>query len=277
MVRGVSKGNVAGGGGVDSVLLLGTAGSDEFTLEGTSGRLRSTDIEISLEQFAVIEVRGLGGSDRVSWLDTPSADQFFSHSGSSRMQGTGYFNTAYDIARHAVFSTRGGNDQAFLVGSSQDDRFAIDADVAQFTSGGRSVDVKGVRHIQCQAIAGGTDSYFMAGFSTGPTRAGGAVSSSVGIDSTATGFSAVAAVGQGWSAEQSQTTTVASASDSPGHLPVSPSGNTLKATVTAAVDAKTDRQMETDVVMAANTWHSDSAPSARRTPRPRSGARPSVR
>jgi hypothetical protein len=98
-----------GGGGSDSVTLMGSAGSDTFTGTRGSSTLSGKGFSVNALGFATVNVNGGKGTDRAILSASTSGNAFVGNKGTGTLSGSGYsivFMGVEDVTLNARRGTR---------------------------------------------------------------------------------------------------------------------------------------------------------------------------
>jgi subtilisin family serine protease len=114
---------VQGGGGTDTVVVVGTAQAETAAFSAGNAIVNGSNYYFNASGTAYAQMYGNGGSDTATFYDTAANDTFVGSPLSGAMSGAGYSNLAYRFAIVNANFNAGGYDQAFLYGSIGNDRF----------------------------------------------------------------------------------------------------------------------------------------------------------
>jgi hypothetical protein len=122
--------NVQGGGGADSLVVVGTSQNETATLSLASNSVSGANYSFTATGVENVRLSAGSGIDTVTLRDSAGNDTFIASPTQAILTGVGYSLTAtgFDAANGALIN--GGYDQSFLYGSIGDDRFEASATVA---------------------------------------------------------------------------------------------------------------------------------------------------
>ncbi len=201
---GVTRVNLDGLAGTDTLNLLGTPGNDRVVLHpGTAlmdfnpGQAGFDFVAGSVETINV-DGRGEAGGigDSVTMYDSSGDDQLTVNLTTATMTGPGLNYGVTGFEQIVAASIRGGHDRAMLSDSAGDDVFSASPTVANLTGPGYVNQVSGFRQVTANATGGGFDRAFLtdsAGTDTFNANAATGVASlsGAGFLNSALGFEAV--------------------------------------------------------------------------------------
>ncbi len=156
-----------GAGGTDSLEIYDWTGDDTFAVDPTQATMDWGSDGVDFTGLGFETVRGIaanGGTDEATLTGTTGADKFYGKETQAYvydLAGTDYRYTASGFGTVAGLSG-GGNDTAYLYGSTGDDAFDVTVGAATMTrSGSTTSAASGFAYINGYAIAGGTDTATM--------------------------------------------------------------------------------------------------------------------
>ncbi|MEX1231508.1 MAG: right-handed parallel beta-helix repeat-containing protein [Planctomycetaceae bacterium] len=119
----VSRIEVHGLAGNDTLHVMGTTGVDNVTMNPGSMELVGPGITVTGDSFESIDVASGGGQDRAILNDSVGDDQYTATPLTATLQGTGYINRVDGFRRVYAYSYAGGFDTAAFDDSAGNDNF----------------------------------------------------------------------------------------------------------------------------------------------------------
>ena len=110
-----------GAGGADSVVLTGSAASEDAVLSASAAELRGATYEITTSNTEINTVVSGGGNDRVTMLDSAGDDVLTTSPDEATLVGLGFENRAVGFRKVHAYATAGGTDTAALYDSAGND------------------------------------------------------------------------------------------------------------------------------------------------------------
>jgi len=148
---------IAGNGGSDSAVFMGSGGDDLFTLAPDHGTVTRPDVHIEFSDLAFVEVQGRGGDDTVRLFDSPGNDTLVAAPNYGKLSGQGFSHRAIQVAQVEAYATAGGTDVAKLYDSPGNDTFEATSDLARLDGPGYAIRVEGFDAVHAYGTSGGTD------------------------------------------------------------------------------------------------------------------------
>ncbi|WP_246105874.1 S8 family peptidase [Rosistilla ulvae] len=153
----VSNLQILGGGGTDTVDVIGSQAVEKVTLRTGSGEIENGSIMVQMTSVEKISVAGGGGSDRAYLYDSAGNDTLSASPGDTKLSGVGYEHALTGIRSIYVHATAGGNDTAYLYDSAGDDRLAIRPEFTSLRGDDFLSLVYGFDRVNAYGTAGGND------------------------------------------------------------------------------------------------------------------------
>jgi hypothetical protein len=113
---GIENIDYFGSGGLDTLLLRGTGGSDRLSFESGTATFSGPNFRYRTFGVETVQVEGIGGEDKASFLDTLDNDLLSLTSGRVSLVGDGYRLDALDFEHLIATASVEGYDRAILYG-----------------------------------------------------------------------------------------------------------------------------------------------------------------
>ena len=136
--RDFAKTHYDGGGGMDSVRVYGTDGSDQLIGRATSVELRGDGFHNTVTSdgnLGPVRVYGYGGADTAEFFDSAQHERLYAHHNKATFKGESYEINSFHFETVSAHSSQGGDDRAYFYGTSADERFTASPEVAAMESG----------------------------------------------------------------------------------------------------------------------------------------------
>ncbi|MEZ6089874.1 MAG: S8 family serine peptidase [Pirellulaceae bacterium] len=154
----VTQWQIVGGGGSDSLDVVGSDGIEKVTLHPGNGSIESRRVDLEFESFERVHFDGGGGADRAYLYDSSEDDQLSAKPGQTELTGVGFENSLVNVYSVYVHATAGGNDTAYLYDSPNDDTLAIRPNFTSLRGDTFFNMVYGFDRVNAYGNAGGFDS-----------------------------------------------------------------------------------------------------------------------
>jgi subtilisin family serine protease len=135
--------NVAGGGGTDTVVGVGTTQNETASLWSGGGSLSSASYSFNATGVDNVTFSGGGGTDTATLYDSAGNDRFIASPTGASMTGAGYSLTVTGFETVNGNFSNGGFDQSFLYGSIGDDHFTASSTTATLQGPGYVINTSG--------------------------------------------------------------------------------------------------------------------------------------
>ncbi len=153
----ISNLQILGGGGNDTVDVIGSEAVEKVTLRVGSGEIENASLLVQMSAVEKVAIDGGGGSDRAYLYDSPGNDTLSASPGDTKLSGVGFEHTVTGIHSIYVHATAGGNDTAYLYDSAGDDRLAIRPEFTSLRGDDFLSLVYGFDRVNAYGTAGGND------------------------------------------------------------------------------------------------------------------------
>jgi subtilisin family serine protease len=153
---GATQVSMQGGGGSDSLTLVGGSAAENVVLRPGSAEVTATNLRVLASGFANIQFAG-GSGDQVTLYDSAGNDVFEATPQWARMSGDGFTNYVSGVGSVVAISQAGGADTAHLYDSAGDDRFTAGPASAVLQGSGFSNEARGFSQVIASCTAGGYD------------------------------------------------------------------------------------------------------------------------
>ncbi|MCA9234357.1 MAG: S8 family serine peptidase [Planctomycetales bacterium] len=157
----VSQIVVSAAGGSDSLLFVGSTGSETAEVRSNGATIRGSGYRLIASGLASQELYSGGGSDTVYLYDTAGDDQFTAQPDSVRLSGDGFDNVASGFARVVAAALAGGDDTAYLFDSAGNDLFVARPEYGRLSGVGFSNEARGFDRVFSYSTAGGNDRTYL--------------------------------------------------------------------------------------------------------------------
>jgi subtilisin family serine protease len=156
-LAGVTQITIDGGGGSDSLVLVGGSAAESATLRPGSAELTAADGS-RVVASAVENIQFVGNrADRAMLYDSAGNDTLTAGPTSAILQGNGFNNEARGVSQWMVFATAGGYDRATLKDSAGADQLDAGATYAWLRGPGYSIRAEGFDYLTVNATHGSGD------------------------------------------------------------------------------------------------------------------------
>ncbi|WP_197452170.1 S8 family peptidase [Rosistilla carotiformis] len=153
----ISNLQILGGGGNDTVNVIGSEAVEKVTLRVGSGEIENASLLVQMSAVEKVSIEGGGGSDRAYLYDSSGNDTLSASPGDTKLSGVGFEHTVTGIRSIYVHATAGGNDTAYLYDSTGDDRLAIRPEFTSLRGDDFLSLVYGFDRVNAYGTAGGND------------------------------------------------------------------------------------------------------------------------
>ncbi len=154
-IKEISRINAFSTSGTDSVTMYDTASDEVFDHREGVSVLTGNGYTSFAEGFAVVDVVSVGGNDIAQIFDTSGNDTFYGDAGDTQMQAGSLSVTTRGFKHVNLIASNGGQDRAFLRGTSGDDVVLVETGSTRLTmSNGRTNRVVGVETVELDTLAG---------------------------------------------------------------------------------------------------------------------------
>lgn len=154
-LSGATEVRFAGGGGNDSLLLVGGAGAETLTAGPQTAQLSGAGYRVSSSTIERLTVRG-GAGDQAVLRDSAGDDRFTATPTRATLSGAGYEIVTEGFASVTAHSS-GGADLAQLYDSAGADSLTADPNVVVLRGTGFANEARGFGRVEAFASAGGFD------------------------------------------------------------------------------------------------------------------------
>ncbi len=145
---------IAGGSGLDSFDLLGSAGNDELTMRGERLNLNTSHGRVDASSFEMVDVHSGGGQDHAHLQGSMYDDSYDGSSDWARFQNDNVRWTLHGYSEVTVDSTQGGHDTATLHDSAGDDSLVMESNYTSLQGRGYRHYVAGFEQVEAIASTG---------------------------------------------------------------------------------------------------------------------------
>lgn len=146
-----------GGAGYDTVVLIGSNGSDVGVLRTAAAYLAGTGYQFSAARVEARTVDGAGGADLVRFYDSAGNDNVWGNPDEMILSCGADYARAVGCESVHVFATAGGYDYAELTGSAENDALIASPSYVKLYNDSYFIRVVGFDEVDVSAGAGGTD------------------------------------------------------------------------------------------------------------------------
>lgn len=154
---GVTSLTVDGGGGADSLNMIGSAASDKVDLRPGRSTIENANLTATFLSTEDVAYVSGGGPDRVYLYDSDGDDTLRASPREADLAGVGYHFNVQDVDRIFIHATGGGQDFAYLYDSDGDDRLSMRPQFASMSGDSFFNYVRGFERVYAYATAGGAD------------------------------------------------------------------------------------------------------------------------
>jgi subtilisin family serine protease len=163
-LAGVTQVSISGGGGSDSLTIVGSSAAENVVLRPSSADVTTADLHVSATGFANIQFSG-DQADRATLYDSTANDTFEATPAWARMTGGGFTNFVSGVGSVVGISAAGGSDRATLHDSAGNDTLIAGPTDAVLAGAGFSIDAHAFGQTIVLATAGGYDTATLSGSS----------------------------------------------------------------------------------------------------------------
>jgi hypothetical protein len=155
-LAGVTQIAIDGGGGNDSLALVGGNAAESVMLRPGTAEVTATNYHVAASGFESIQFAG-GSGDRATLYDSSGDDTFEATPQSARMSGSGFVNSVSGVGSVVAISQAGGSDTARLYDSAGDDLLTASPTSAVLQGSNFASEARGFSQVFVIATAGGYD------------------------------------------------------------------------------------------------------------------------